>query len=101
MTVIAIARRFKVCQTFLGSPKSHRTRDPAKHLGPMFTQVIMTFFDLMGDFEYFWKDITISRPSSIFGFGLGVREDPPSVSVDTDALYSSFVSGFDRLKKRG
>ncbi|MBN2123763.1 MAG: glycosyl transferase [Deltaproteobacteria bacterium] len=96
MTSIAIARRFRVCQTFLGSPKSHRAKDPAKHLGPMFRQVVMTFFDLMIDFEYLWKDTTESWPSSIFGFGLGVEEKPPEVSVDTETLYKSFVSGFDR-----
>jgi glycosyltransferase involved in cell wall biosynthesis len=97
MTTIAIARRFKVSQTYLGSPKSHRTKDPAKHLGPMFTQVMMTFFELMIDFEYFWKDTTESWPSSIFGFGVGGVENPPPVSVDLDALYKSFISGFDRF----
>ncbi|MDH5744076.1 MAG: glycosyl transferase, partial [Candidatus Aminicenantes bacterium] len=96
MTTIAIARRFKVCQTYLGSPKSHRTKDPATHLGPMFTQVMMAFFELMIDFEYFWKDTTESWPSSIFGFGLGGVENPPPVSVDLEALYKSFISGFDR-----
>jgi len=96
MTTIAIARRFKVCQTFLGSPKTHRTKDPAKDLGPMFKQVIMTLFDLMIDFEYFWKDTSASLPSSIFGFGLGVDEKPPDVHVNKDALYQSFLSGFDR-----
>ncbi|MBW2171522.1 MAG: glycosyltransferase [Deltaproteobacteria bacterium] len=95
MTTIAIARRFKVCQTFLGSPKIHRAKDPAKHLGPMFTQVVSTFFDLMIDFEYLWKDTTESWPSSIFGFGLGVDDKPSPISVDTDALHRSFVSGFD------
>ncbi len=95
MTTVAIARRFNVCQTFLGSPKSHRTKDPAKHLGPMFMQVITTFFDLMIDFEYFWKDIEESKPSSIFGFGLGVKENPPPVKVNIDALYTSFITGFD------
>lgn len=99
MTTVAIARRFKVCQTFLGSPKSHRTKDPSKHLGPMFTQVIMTIFDLMMEFEYVWKDIKESWPSSIFGFGLGVREDPPIVNVDTDALYTSYVSGFEKYEE--
>ncbi len=99
MTTVAIARRFKVCQTFLGSPKSHRTKDPSKHLGPMFTQVIMTIFDLMMEFEYVWKDTKESWPSNIFGFGLGVREDPPSVPVDTDALYSSYVGGFEKYEE--
>ena len=96
MTTIAIARRFKVCQTFLGSPKSHRAKDPAKDLGPMFVQVIMTFLDMMVDFEYLWKDTIESWPSSIFGFGLGVEEKPPEVNVNTDALYNSFISVFEQ-----
>ncbi|MGD8539189.1 MAG: glycosyl transferase, partial [Candidatus Aminicenantes bacterium] len=96
MTTIAIARRFKVCQTFLGSPKTHRTKDPAKDLGPMFKQVIMTLFDLMIDFEYLWKDTSLSLPSSIFGFGLGIDEKPPEVRVNKDALYDSFLSGFNK-----
>lgn len=99
MTTVAIARRFKVCQTFLGSPKSHRAKDPSKDLGPMFTQVVSTIFDLMVDFEYLWKDTTESWPSSIFGFGLGVEEKPPSVNVNTEALQKSFVAGFERYEK--
>jgi glycosyltransferase involved in cell wall biosynthesis len=95
MTSIAIARRFNVCQTFLGAPKIHKAKDPAKDLGPMFTQVITTLFDLMVDFEYLWKDTKESWPSNIFGFGLGIDEKPPVVDVNTDALHKSFVSGFD------
>jgi len=97
MTTIAIARRFRVCQAFLGSPKSHRSKDPSKHLGPMFKQVIKTLFDLMIDFEYLWKDLSESLPSSIFGFGLGVEGKPPEVQVDTEALHKSFTTGFDRF----
>ncbi len=96
MTTIAIARRFEACQTFLGSPKSHRTKDPARELSPMAKNVIMTIFDLMIEFEYLWKDTTESLPSSIFGFGLGVDEKPPEVSVNTEALHKSFISGFER-----
>jgi glycosyltransferase involved in cell wall biosynthesis len=96
MTTIAIARNFNVCQAFLGSPKSHKAKDPAKHLGPMFTQVISTLFDLLNDFEYIWKDTYQTRPSSIYGFGLGVDEKPGDVSVDTDALFGSFQNGFEK-----
>jgi glycosyltransferase involved in cell wall biosynthesis len=95
MTTIAIARRFRVCQAFLGSPKSHRAKDPAKDLGPMFTQVVSTLFDLMIDFEYLWKDTTETCPTSIYGFGLGVNEKPPVVKANTDKLYESFKKGFD------
>ena len=56
MTTIAIARRFNICQAFLGTPKIHNPKDPAKDLGPMFTQVVSTLFDLMIDFEFIWKD---------------------------------------------
>ena len=95
MTTIAIARRFKVCQAFLGSPKSHRAKDPAKDLGPMFTQVVSTLFDLMIDFEYLWKDTIETYPTSIYGFGLGVDEKPPTVEVNTAKLYESFTKGFE------
>jgi glycosyltransferase involved in cell wall biosynthesis len=95
MTTIAIARRFRICQAFLGSPKSHRAKDPAKDLGPMFTQVVSTLFDLMIDFEYLWKDTIETFPTSIYGFGLGVNEKPPTVRVNTDKLYESFKKGFD------
>lgn len=95
MTTIAIARRFKICQAFLGSPKSHRAKDPAKDLGPMFTQVVSTLFDLMIDFEYLWKDTFETHPTSIYGFGLGVDEKPPVVNVNTDKLHESCVRGFE------
>ncbi len=99
MTTIAIARRFNVCQAFLGSPKVHRAKDPAADLSVMFKQVVSTLFDLMTDFEYLWKDTSESRPSSIYGFGLGVVEKPPAVSVNTKKLMSSFTEGFDKFGK--
>ena len=96
MTTIAIARHFKVCQAFLGTPKVHRAKDPAADLTMMFKQVVSTLFDLMIDFEYLWKDTYESRPSSIFGFGLGVVEKPPEVNVNTQKLYDSFTRGFKK-----
>lgn len=98
MTTIAIARGFNVCQTFLGAPKSHRTKDPGTNLGPMFFQVVGTVFKLVVDFEYLWKETSESFPTNIFGFGLGVKEDPPEVRVDTSNLFKKFVSG---LKEYG
>ncbi len=96
MTTIAIARRFNVTQTFLGTPKIHRPKDPAADLSKMFTQVVSTLFSLMVDFEYLWKYIEASRPSAIYGFGLGVDEQPPAVEVNTDALFASFKQGFEK-----
>jgi glycosyltransferase involved in cell wall biosynthesis len=99
MTTIAIARGFKVCQSFLGAPKTHRTKDPSGHLGPMFYQVVGTLFDLAVDFEYLWKDTSTSQPTSIFGFGLGVKEDPPVVDVNENNLLTSFVEGSRKYGK--
>ncbi len=96
MTTIAIARRFNVTQTFLGTPKIHRPKDPASDLSKMFTQVVSTLFSLMIDFEFLWKYTAESRPSSIYGFGLGVDEQPPAVDVNTKALFESFQKGFEK-----
>jgi hypothetical protein len=93
MTTIAICRNFKVCQTILGTSKAHRTKDPIG-LGNMFSQVVGTCFQLMVAFEYFWKDILESRPSVIYGFGLGNKESFPEVKVNTESLYQSFNNGF-------
>jgi len=40
------------------------------------------------------KDSDESKPSSIYGFGLGVDEKPPPVDVNTASLLESFNSGF-------
>jgi len=99
MTTVAIARRFNVCQAFLGTPKIHNPKDPAKDLGPMFIQVVSTLFDLMIEFEYLWKDTYESRPSNIYGFGLGIEEKPPAVNVDTDLLFEGFKNGMKKYEK--
>jgi glycosyltransferase involved in cell wall biosynthesis len=99
MTTIAIARRFNICQAFLGNPKIHKPKDPSADLGPMFTEVVSTLFDLIIDFEFIWKDTFDSRPSNIYGFGLGIEEKPPVVKVNTDVLFGSFKNGFKTYGK--
>ena len=84
---------FKISQSFLGAPKIHRPKDPGADLGPMFFQVVNTIFQLSIDFEYLWKDSFDSQPTSVFGFGLGVREDPPVVNVNTANLLNNFKEG--------
>jgi glucosylglycerate synthase len=95
MTTVAICRNFKVCQAFMGSSKTHRTKDPASDLGPMFSQVVGTIFEMVKVFEYVWKNIEVSRPSVIYGFGLGQTGVSQEVTVSTDLLHKSFISGFE------
>ncbi|MBN1409112.1 MAG: glycosyltransferase [Calditrichaceae bacterium] len=99
MTTIAIARHFNVCQAFLGTPKVHNPKDPAADLTNMFIQVVSTIFDLMIEFEYLWMELSESRPSSIYGFGLGVDEKPPEIDVNTEALFQSFLKGIEKNSK--
>jgi len=94
MTTLAMNHGGTLCQTFMGCPKIHRAKDPAKTLGPMFKHVIGTIFSLMIDLEDFWKRVVWSKPTPIFGFGLGENEAPPPVEVDEDRLYSNFTEGF-------
>ncbi len=96
MTTLAINQRVKICQSFLGRPKIHRTKDPGGSLGPMFRQVVGTIFSLMRPFESFWTKVKYSRPTAIFGFGLGEVEMPPKVEVDEENLLNKFRLGFDQ-----
>ena len=99
MTTLAYLRGLKVCEMFLGSCKSHRVKDPARELSVMFQDVIATMFDLMIPFEYLWKDVVRTRPSQVFGYGLGVQEKPPVPSVDVDHLYTTFVERLNAYRK--
>ena len=97
MTTLAINQRVQVCQAFMGRPKIHRTKDPGGDLGPMFRQVVGTIFAMMKEFESFWTKVKYSRPTAIYGFGLGEVEMPPKVDVDTDNLLQQFHIGFDKF----
>ncbi len=99
MTTMAINRGVPICQSFMGRPKIHRAKDPGAQLGPMFRQVTGTIFSLMTVFEDNWKRIKWSKPTAIFGFGLGELEQPPSVMVNGDNLFMKFMEGFTVYKE--
>ncbi len=96
MTTLAFNNRMKVCQAFMGRPKIHKPKDPAASLGPMFREVVGTIFSLMKNFEENWLKVKYSRPTAIYGFGLGETEAPPKVDVNTDKLINSFQEGFSK-----
>ncbi|MCD6320615.1 MAG: glycosyltransferase [Candidatus Desulfofervidaceae bacterium] len=96
MSTLAINQGIPICQSFMGRPKIHRPKDPAKTLGSMFYQVVGTVFNLMQRFEENWKKVKWSKPTAIFGFGLGETELPPPVEVDQKSLYQKFNAGFEK-----
>lgn len=56
MTTVAIVEGDKpILQAALGA-KVHDVKDPGKHLGPMFSQVVSTLFLLMQEYASVWKN---------------------------------------------
>lgn len=94
MSTIAMCHGKSICQSFMGRPKVHKPKDPGESLGPMFVQVVGTIFDMMIDGCAFWKEVRWSKPTAIFGFGLGEMEMPPPVDVNIERLYDKFQAGF-------
>lgn len=95
MTTIAMNANMPICQAFMGRPKIHRAKDPGADLGPMFRQVIGTMFDMMVVFCPFWSKVKWSKPTAIYGFGLGEIEMPPPVKVNQELLFEKFQGGFN------
>ncbi|NVM22623.1 MAG: glycosyltransferase [Desulfobacterales bacterium] len=94
MTTTAMCHGIPICQSYMGRPKVHKPKDPGESLGPMFLQVVGTIFDMMIKNVEFWKEVRWSKPTAIFGFGLGEMEMPPPVEVDVERLYDKFQAGF-------
>jgi glycosyltransferase involved in cell wall biosynthesis len=81
MTTLAIAEGFRVCQSYLGA-KIHDAKDPGSDLGPMFTQVVSSVYQLMGDYEPLWKEVKESQSVPTFGFHYDVGLEPVSVNIE-------------------
>ncbi len=96
MTTLAMNENIPICQAFMGRPKIHRAKDPGSDLGPMFRQVVGTIFNMMIKFYPFWGNVKWSKPTAIFGFGLGETEMPPPIKVNKEILFQKFHEGFSR-----
>ncbi len=94
MTTIAIAERYRVCQSFLGA-KLHDAKDPGIHLSDMLHQVVGSVFRLMQEYENVWTSVTDSREVDLFGFRYGVGLDP--IEVNTDRMIAIFRRGCEEL----
>jgi glycosyltransferase involved in cell wall biosynthesis len=100
MTLKALLGKFKICEVGLGA-KIHKASSPK--LGPMFTQVVTTFFEMILSHKSQWIDISPSdvRPKPLFGMK---RLAPPQeLAVDIRALKEqlrSEVMSREKLLKR-
>ncbi len=94
MTTLAIAEGYPVCQSYLGA-KIHDAKDPGSDLGPMFTQVVSSVFQLMGDYEPLWKGVRESQPVPTFGFHYEVGVEP--ITVKLERMIGNFRLGVKDL----
>ncbi len=116
MTTTAIAESGRIAQAALGR-KVHDAKDPAGELGPMFSQVVSTLFDMMIRYEYVWNTPELNRTAEIPGpetvgyygsdgngdvsiggsgdvDGNGDRgNEPDPVPIDVPRLIASFRNG--------
>jgi glycosyltransferase involved in cell wall biosynthesis len=93
MTTVALVRGARTCQAALGA-KIHDPRDPGKHLGPMFRQVVGSLYALAGRYRDRWWDVEdVTRPPT-FGFRAVYAAEPIEVAVRR--LTWKFVDGYVR-----
>lgn len=92
MTIIALNEGYRLGQVSIGT-KVHDQKDPSLHLGPMFKQVVGTFFTLMKNYEKNWFSVVKSHPVQVVG---GVTDSLPveEVKVGLSNLLLAFQNGF-------
>jgi len=94
MTTIALCEGFKVCEAHLGT-KVHDAKDPATSLGPMFSQVVGTLFELMGRYREVWTRVRGSEPVPLLGQPREI--EPPVVEVNLDRMQRAFRQGYEHF----
>lgn len=95
MTTTAIAESGRMAQAALGR-KVHDAKDPAGELGPMFSQVVSTLFDMMIRYECVWNASKLSCAPEMPGLepaDCGDDDEPDPVPVDAPRLIASFRNG--------
>jgi glucosylglycerate synthase len=99
MTTIAVENRLPVIQSFMAKPRLHKSRKPTEEVHAMFHDVVGTIFDLMCRYDTFWKDVKWSRPSAVFGFGVGDVEMPLPVELEVKILSEKLAAGLAAYKE--
>lgn len=99
MTTLAMIAGYKICQTHLG-PRIQDAREPGSDLGSLFTQVVSSVYDLMGEYENFWKEVKESESIPTFGSSRVSRDEAEleeSATINVDRMIRSFRLGVREL----
>jgi len=95
LPTLAIYQGVPICQSFVGRPKANQQH--STHIvpaSPSFLQIMGTLLDLMILFQDFWGRVKWSKPTAIYGFGMGEVETPEPVEISQTELLRGFVEGF-------
>lgn len=96
MMTIALNSRMPIFQSFIGSPKIHRLKDPYAQLAVLFRQTLGSIFDQMIVYHNFWSQVKWSKPAALFGMDAQEIETPLPVEVNVGRLHERFLQGFDK-----
>ena len=100
MTLNAVLGGFRICEVGLGA-KIHKASAPK--LGPMFTQVVTTLFDLLLSTRDGWLTEPVAEAETMPRFGLTKLEPPQELKIDIrslkEQLRSEYQGGEDLLRK--
>lgn len=83
MTLHAIFGDFRICEACLGT-KVHKASTPK--LGPMFTQVITTLFNILISKESYWINTPVIKPKPKKQFGLKELGPPQELKINIREL---------------
>jgi hypothetical protein len=97
MTALAISHGFPICQSFMGGPQAQNSQDPTAVDRAIFNDVVGTIFTMMNRHEARWRAVKWSKPTAIFGFGVGETETIPEVIIDRGRLYIQFREGVETM----
>ncbi|UCE81839.1 MAG: glycosyltransferase [Deltaproteobacteria bacterium] len=96
MTTLAIYEGIPICQSFVGRPKIYRDNGQIVPSDPAFSQIVGTLLDLVILFQDLWGRVKWSKPTAIYGFGMGEVEPPEPIEVSQTELHEGFVQGFEK-----
>jgi hypothetical protein len=98
LPTLAIYQGVPICQSFVGRSKAQQHNAHITPHSPAFSQILGTLLDLMMLFRDFWSRVKWSKPTAIYGFGMGEVETPSPVEISEAELQQGFVQGFSKYQ---
>ncbi len=99
ITTLAVVSGLPICQSFLGGPRIHKTKDPPSHLLPVFSDNCSVLFNLMEEYKEQWKEVRWSKPIPVFGLDEEPIPEPQEKPLSVRDPLERLKDGFDRFEE--